>query len=311
MSLTTYQQANKLFEANKIPAASKLFEKSINEDPTNKDAKFKLGICRFRQKNFDGAEKIFRIITSTNYNDFRSWYYLGLCAERKGLPDDASSAYKIALAINPNFKEAKKKLNRDSEPIETPKGKVTNIPVTETAGDVVFTTNRRVSSFTRHFFIIAIVFVGWSFFLVATGEIRRLFRNGSITEFTFFLLMIILAIFIDSIIRAKFTKYIIYEKRIDIKSGIFFRKHIACWLYEITNVSFSRNPIHLITGNASITIETERDAKRGKGQKEEYKLVGMKSLKSGIRSLKFMESFFDNIRNSIREERGRIKKMWV
>lgn len=105
---STYKQAQKLFESKKIPAAAILFEKTIKEDPYNIDAKIKLGICRFRQKDFVNAEKIFREITSVDHTNFKAWYYLGLCAERQGRENDAISTYRIVLAINPEYIAAKK-----------------------------------------------------------------------------------------------------------------------------------------------------------------------------------------------------------
>ena len=129
--------------------------------------------------------------------------------------------------------------------------------------------------------------------------------NSELITFIYGFTVFVSIVFIDLLVRSRLTKYIIYEKRFDIKEGILFRKHLSCWLYEITNISFSRNPINLITGDSTITIEAE-------GLK--YKLTGMSAPKTpGSRSsaLKFMQSLFETLRNTVREERGRVKKIWI
>ena len=163
---TSYHQAQKLFEAKKIPAAALLFEKAIKEDPSNIDAKFKLGVCWFRQKKFESAEKMFRAITANNYDDFKAWYYLGLCAERQGRENDAFSAYKIALAINPQFEAAKQKLGIEKTQKNNPDSNMPESKDTDTEGPgkILYTGHRRMSSFIFHWILI-ILLIGIIFLL--------------------------------------------------------------------------------------------------------------------------------------------------
>lgn len=290
-----HNQAQLLFKANKISAAARLFEEVLKQDPENMDAKLKLGVCRFRQKSFELAETIFRQLTATNHQNFNAWYYLGLCYERHGKPKDSITAYRIALAINPNFEAAKKKLK---EQLQHPASEtaVFKSEPSEGPGEILYKANhRRISSFTTHCILIG---------LLLGGGLLLYIVHNSPSALALLFLAIGVFILIDVVLRSRFTKYILYERRIDIKKGILFRDHSSVWLYEITGISFSRNPLNVVTGDSRITLDTGH---------AKYELTGMTAPKtsSGWSTLKFTQSLFDELRNTVRDERGNVKKIWI
>lgn len=291
-----YNEAEQLFKEKKMPAAAELFEKILKQDSDNYDIKYKLAICRFRQKQFPIAEGIFRQLIAVKHADFNAWYYVGLCLERQGRKKEAMATYTIVLSLNPNFELAKKKLGIMPKANEvkssSSEASVFTTESTEGPGEVLYQGNRRILSFIKHWTIILIILLAMIAFFI--------FNNDS----SFILGLVPMAlVYLDLFIRSKLTKYTIYEKRIDIARGILFRSHSSTWLYEITNILFSRKPLNIITGDSTITIEAGVF---------KFKLIGLKppkGAKSG--SLKFMKTLFEELRNTVLKERGEVKKVWI
>lgn len=291
-----YNEAEQLFKENKIPAAVKLFEKILKQNPNDYEVKYKLAICRFRQKQFSVAESMFRQLIAVKHSDFNAWYYVGLCLERQDRIEEANSTYTVVLSLNPNFELAKKKLGMmpkankvKSNPSEA---YIFKSESTEGPGEILYQGNQRMFSFTKHWIIILIILLGMIALFI--------FSDDS----SFILGLVPIAIvFLDLIIRSKLAKYTIYEKRIDIARGILFRTHNSFWLYEITNILFSRKPFNIITGDSTITIEAGV---------LKFQLIGLKPPKGARTSpLKFMKSLFEELRNTVRDERGNVKKVWI
>ena len=78
-----YQQAEDFFKQHKIKAAMPLFEKVIDKEPDNIEARYKFGICLYRLKELSNAEQVFRDITTKSNSHYEAWYYLGLALENQ------------------------------------------------------------------------------------------------------------------------------------------------------------------------------------------------------------------------------------
>lgn len=293
-----YEHAMQLFEANKIALAVKAFDDVLKRDPNNTEATYKLGICQFRLKDFAHSERIFRTLIADQYGHYEAWYYLGLCLKRQDKDEEAATVFKIALAINPDFKAAKRKLGIQKPENRPGEAKATLDEMENGPGEELYSSKmRRMSSFTSH--VVLLVFSAFGASLALT-----FFDFGIIyLLLIIFSLAFILALF-DLIIRSRFYKYTIFEKRIDFKEGILFRNHNSLWLYEIKKLSFSQNPWMLITKNAKIKIEAENG---------NLVLIGLPSPKGSAsrNPAKFMQLLFDELRNSVREQRGKVKKIWI
>lgn len=322
---TEHRRAMELFSEGKIAAAKELFSRVLVEENGNAEARYKLAICEFRLKNFPIAQQSFQAITSADPEHAEAWYYLGLCCERQGDTEAAHMHYRFALAAKPDFAEAQHKLGANGSTV--PPGRIAGrtsegdgVKATRDVsqgtvprpGQAVFTTKeedgpgrllygpsrRRVSSMSEHVIILAILFVG-----MAVGVWLALVGGAALGGAVVGALFLLSAVgfLVHMLLHAYFTKYLLYERRLEVKSGILFRTHVSIWLFEITKIDYTRNPMQLLTRNASLRVQSD---------KEEVNLVGLKS-PTQTGSLAFSEALFEELRNAVRDQRGTVKKIWI
>lgn len=90
------------------------FEKALELDPENVSARFGRGMGRMMApegfgRDYDGASEDFKFVCGKDPSA-DSYYYLGQAYLGKGQKGQAAEAYKKALALNPDHKEAAKAL---------------------------------------------------------------------------------------------------------------------------------------------------------------------------------------------------------
>lgn len=323
---TNYETAIHHFQSKKIAAAKPLFAAALEEDQGNLDALYKFGICQFRLHEFKQAEDSFRSVIDKDPEHFEAWYYIGLSLERQGNVDDAQIYFRMSLRINPSFVAARKKMGVEEtghsqlNPGEDAKTSRSTIEHSQENSKKVFETKlhpgpgellyssrrRRLGSFPLH---IVILFVGSVMLISLFIRLSTIGPNtrgsGAMAAVIGIPLIIICSILlIDIILRSFLTKNEFFERRIDIHRGILFRRHVSIWLYEITDITYSRNPIDLITQNATLTVKTDTDTFRITG------LVPSRGDKR-IKSVKFTEQLFEELRVAVRDQRGIVKKLFI
>jgi tetratricopeptide (TPR) repeat protein len=106
MSTQRIEAAEKHLSQGNVAAVIKLLGNA-----TAPEEQYLLGKAYFRMGKFDVANTIFRAVVSALPDDHLAMYYLGLSAERLGHRDAAIRAYRAALALDPNFAHARKKLS--------------------------------------------------------------------------------------------------------------------------------------------------------------------------------------------------------
>ena len=121
MTNKTREVAEKLFAENKMAKALVHFEILASENQNDAIVNMKLGTCQFRTDDFSAAEKSFHKVVQLQIKNHMAWYYLGLSQERQDNTSDAKIAYKFALAIKPDFKEALQKLGLETDKPKNPK----------------------------------------------------------------------------------------------------------------------------------------------------------------------------------------------
>jgi tetratricopeptide (TPR) repeat protein len=89
------------------------YEAALQLDPKNTDAHFGRGMVRLMAPqgfggDLDGAIQDFEAALASPTPE--AHFFLGEAYKKKGLPDKAKQAYQKALALNPNYSEAKKAL---------------------------------------------------------------------------------------------------------------------------------------------------------------------------------------------------------
>lgn len=249
------QQGIQCFDNGDIESAIPLLQTAIEDKPDNVDANFFLGVCNFRKKEFNEAERHFRKVVSINNAHYNAQYYLGLVLERQNrLKEEIIPQYRIALALKPDFKEAREKLValnaiqpiREQESAKSEKEKLGK------PGVLLYEGKRRIRSFS---FLVIFMFIslGIAIFFLSIGWNGDIFTSDIGGPFIISLATSLIILGYISL-QSYYTRYTFYEKRIDFMAGILFRKKRSLWIYQIEDTWVTRTPFNLITRDATVHI---------------------------------------------------------
>lgn len=90
-----------------------LARQELDEHGWDSQMGYLAGQAMFRLDDFAKAESLFRRVVADDPSHALAVYYTGLCRERQGDFEQARSLYRTALALRPDFPEARRKLGED------------------------------------------------------------------------------------------------------------------------------------------------------------------------------------------------------
>jgi membrane protein YdbS with pleckstrin-like domain len=303
-------QARDLMEHGNPAKASALLSELLLRDSRNTEARFLLGVSRFRQGEWPAAEREFRNTIALHNRNHLAHYYLGLALERQNRIDDAHLEYQVALGLRPDLAQARKKLglegqfavaqppltgqNRKQDPAES---LTTGDPETARAyaGKELLSRCRRMRSCSGLFILqqmsmaAAILF---GFAAAGSPHDRDLPSLVAAAVVTCLFLTIVL------VAKSITTRYTIFERRIDIESGILFRKRRSVWIYEVEDTSLSRSLLNLLTGDARLHV------KLATTPRSEIVLTGLGNHQK-------MARLWEDLRDASLVERRAMKRWWI
>ncbi len=102
-------------EMNQPQKAIEQFDEVIKRDWKITDAHIEKGIIYLKQKNFAKALEIFQMASTVSNTDADPYYWIGRTFEAQNKLPEAIDNYQRALSLDPNFIEAKQRLNRIKE----------------------------------------------------------------------------------------------------------------------------------------------------------------------------------------------------
>jgi tetratricopeptide (TPR) repeat protein len=108
------ERAWSLLEYGRPNEARRVLDRILARHPDEPWALFLFGVCLLRTGELARAESVFSEVLSQSPADYTTAYYLGLARERQGHPAEASEMYRRALALNPDFREARARLEPTS-----------------------------------------------------------------------------------------------------------------------------------------------------------------------------------------------------
>lgn len=178
----------------------------------------------------------------------------------------------------------------------------------EVRGDLKFAWHRQLRSYRRFWIGVVLIVAG---ILMKLGNVPSRGEDASkpwsvprIGDHLDLLWMPVVAVgilvIVSAVISARFTRYRVYDHRIDFERGVLSQKRVPVWLFDITGVSMRRTPLLTLTRTAQIIIEY--DAKEARPGRE--RLVAT----SGIRE---MAGFAESLQGDFLRERRAMKKLWI
>jgi tetratricopeptide (TPR) repeat protein len=167
--------------------------------------------------------------------------------------------------------------------------------------------HRRSSSYRRFWLGILILVVGAIALIVKIHNRKAPLSDFSVSRFLKSAyaglglgLCFGVILLVTALISARFTRYKLYEHRIDFERGVLSQVRRPVWLFDITSVSLHRPPILTLTHTASIIVE--HDTKAGKPSREKLVAIG------GVAE---MSAFVEQLQGISLRERRAMKKMWI
>ena len=287
------QRARGLVRQNRILDAEPLLDRLLEGSPTDTDALYLRGVCHFRRKDFPAAEAAFRRLLTEDNTHANGHYYLGLCLERQDNETASLEQYHFVLALQPDHRQALSKLGATAADGNTdgprPREGGTG-PIEETSPD----PGQRILEGHRLFrttLPLSVLPV-----LVFAAILAKLASLGlGIPGFGVFIGALLLLSPVDAWLRSRATRYVVWQRRLDLQQGIVFRKEHSVWTYEIENVEFSRGFWLMLMRSGRITIEA-------KGQK--HRIVG-------LGNHRFMRKLWNELRDAALVQRRGMKKWWI
>jgi protein O-mannosyl-transferase len=120
---TTYQRvlaqnliALSLAQQRKLPEAVEEFQAALTIDPDNADLHGNLAFILLQQRNFDGARRHYEAYLAREKGSAFVLTNLGIALQELGRADEARARFREALAINPNDREARRRLDSTAFP---------------------------------------------------------------------------------------------------------------------------------------------------------------------------------------------------
>jgi membrane protein YdbS with pleckstrin-like domain len=178
----------------------------------------------------------------------------------------------------------------------------------EVRGNLRHAWHRRLTSYRRFWLGAVLVLIGIVLKLLGIPHagpeasepwsVPRIADHADIVP----LIILVIGVFVIALtfISARFTRYLVYEHRIDFERGVLSQRRRPVWLFDITGISLRRTPLLTLTGTAQIVVEY--DAKEGKPSRERLIATG------GARA---MADYAETLQGEFLRERRAMKKLWI
>ncbi len=177
----------------------------------------------------------------------------------------------------------------------------------EMRGSLRHAWHRRVTSYRRFWLGAVLVLIGSTLKLLGVpnpaADASELW-SARITAHADLVALTVLAVgvlvLLATVVSARFTRYLVFEHRLDFERGILSQRRRPVWLFDITGISLRRTPLLTLTGTAQIVVEY--DAKEGKPSRESLIATG------GVRA---MTDYAESLQGEFLRERRAMKKLWI
>lgn len=274
-----------LFESGDMHGAAAEFQKMIDNGDRSAAVRYGLAVCLLRLGDTSRAEATLNEVLEIDRDHDNAHYYLGRIAEQRGDAASAEAAYRRALAVNPGHKAARQAVDRMQVSATVPAATASPRPrilaedlddssrledlTSVEPGELVHTL-RRLPRSCLAAFLPAVVFLvigllsprqpsvivtdttGWGGFASALETAG--FQVGHAALWWALIAAALAAAWGTATCLT--TRFDIYEHRIDSHIGIFWRRHQACWTYDIVAPPrVTQNPVQVLTDCGTVVIQ--------------------------------------------------------
>jgi len=109
---SVYDQGIAAFRAGRTDEAIRLLKEAVSENPRDQRLYMVLGAAHIQRREFDDAIAAFERARGIRPDQAPVHYNLGLAYQRAGRPQDAQTAFRAALEVDPSYEKAREALER-------------------------------------------------------------------------------------------------------------------------------------------------------------------------------------------------------
>jgi tetratricopeptide (TPR) repeat protein len=283
------EEAKRLTKSGSFKAAEAILMDVVAAEPANAAAWHELGTGYYRSNEFEKAATAFARRLALEPEKPVANYSLALALIKLKRVDDARMQLVRTLKLDPGYTAAKQRL-AEIAPAKEPSGEgpQTQAPVgpggrtrIDEPGKLLIEANPLARCYMGLYLVGALLcLLG---LMIGGGAVLLSALGG-------------LVVLVGGEVSRRFTRYRIYEGRIDVARGFLSRITYSVWAYEITEVIFTRSFLQVMIGTATIWLKVEN--------RQPVRIAG-------IASVKKMKELFEKLRNIVLAERWGVKKQWV
>lgn len=274
-------------------------------------------------------------------------YYVGLCRERQGDRDEARSLYRTALAVRPDFPEARRKLDQVGDGHERrPKGADVELgstladgldgqssPTPTTPGDLLYSGHPQLRAFPGRLLAAVVLLAAaatapqgtelaaerWvSPWVGSVADPALASGLERVAEWLPTAGLVLLAMMgaiglyqaTSLVLTWLGSRYDIYERRIDLREVGFHTNYDSIWLYEITDVRLEIPPALALTSTAKLYIRAATHPAQDLIDAEP-RIADAVHIIPGIGGRRFMKKLWQELRDAALVERRAMHRWWV
>ena len=226
-------------------------------------ARFFYGLCQLRQNEIAAALAAFAEVVRDRPRDHIAHFYAGLCHERLGSTDQARECYRTALELDPGQpgfgpflaagwtmlpRAADDPSASEAEPTAEA-APSSDAPLgLSIAGRCLLSAHRRVRSFPLH--LLATILAACA----SAATLMLALDNVALLGPCVLCLASGVLLAATLTLRAVSTQYEIFERRIDIRRGIFARTLSTLWVHRVEAAWTSRSSLEAWFGGSTLHL---------------------------------------------------------
>ncbi|WP_322067325.1 tetratricopeptide repeat protein [Burkholderia ubonensis] len=288
-------------------AASELFEAALTRRPTNANSHYGLGVLAERQGALESAIAQYRKALTANPNHRDAAARLNKLQQNapRFVDNNVRNTSSARETVSPEqiaaLRNAAAQARAQGQPISPNPNPEISALLLE-SGELLDSRHRSIRSFTLHFLFTLVTAIPLG--LTCIFGLGVFILGGASEKSQGFLAFVGSLLFITILLtllrwRSRCTVYDIYERRIDIREGLLFRKEFSIWSFEITNPTLHRSLLDVIFGNGRIRL-----IENAGGATNDACIIGFGTF-ADTRAL------WQALRDSAIKDRLSIKRMWI
>ena len=255
-----YQRALAHFKAGEYDTALELLQRLALRQPDDQHTLYGIAMCLTRLSRWDEAERLLAELAASHPDQQQYAAELSAVRARLRPPPPHAAPDLTRLGNEPGGGSSgtlAALLERDA---------AVEWGLSDFTGDHLLTRHRLLLSHRRLWLgvgaMVVLPLLGW-----VEGTVRDMsallpdgLRGpaadaiGVLQGAAVLVLVTALGLVLSAVLSSRLTTYVVWAHRIDVTTGVVFRRHRTIWLFKLLDVQLTQDPVLLLAGSASLRL---------------------------------------------------------